>query len=274
MKLPTALSAAVSRAPSTRYFLPAPGLRWCFLLSALLLAGFQWEAGAQEASAEGKVVLDWSAEGAGAPPQRWVGDVAVGSWGQGHVEMMVVNKDTEPPSPFPEAKPALRVERTEGRADGVLWIKPFITPPLKGWMKMEFILKAESIGVMVANGSPTPGPRFDQKSLGTQLFMATMRPDDKIALRIEPATVGQTEEAVYTGLERRTETERPCTFVIRWDFTANPPTIQFDLDDEPILTNSGEAFTIEVDPEAAKTGPDTFTIGGVGFIGNVTVSPE
>jgi hypothetical protein len=244
---------------------------------AAILAGFLCFANPPalaESNSDGKVVVDWSEQLAGEPPPRRLNDQAVStSWGVGKVEMLVVDANTDPPSPLPEGRPALLVTRIEGdAAAGGIFFKPFANPPLKGWMEFETVLdETFHLSVWAFNESESFDPA-DAK--GKPLFGSTLRPNDTVSLRVDPGVLlGAPEgESQYLGIPVSVASGVPTRYRIVWDFESDPAKIAFVVHGEWGGDPYAPAREIELNPGAATSGMDAFRIIGSGVIGNVWVS--
>lgn len=227
---------------------------------------------------EGRVVVEWSEQLAGQPPSRNLNDQArTASWGSGKVEMLVVDASTDPASPLPERRPGLLVTRVEGdAAEGGIFFKPFVNPPLRGWMEFEAVLdETRHLAVTAGNESES----FDPSNLaGRVLFGSNLRPNDTVSLRFDPGVLVllgvQQEGYQYLGVPVTVPSGVPTRYRILWDFESDPATIAFRVHGEWGGDPYAPARIIEVNPEVAKSGIDSFRIMGAGVIGNVWVSAD
>jgi len=231
-----------------------------------------------EAEGEGRVVVDWSQQVAGNEPSPDQFELArVIRWESpgSKVELLVVDASTDPPSPFPDGKPALMAKLSEGNsANGGVWLKPFSNPPLQGWMEVEVVLDYElHMAVRVLNESNSHDPKDPD---GRLLFGSTMVPGERISLRAEAgvAVDGKPDQPDYLSFPYPIQPGEAARYRVVWDFKAEPPTIGFEINGEEVFRPDGTPFQIEVTPEVASNGLDAFRITGNGFIGNVTVSGE
>ncbi len=246
---------------------------------ATILSGFLFFTNSTALAAsdsEGRVVVDWSEQSAGHPPARDLNDQArVASWGTGKVEMLVVDANTDPPSPLPKGRPALLVTRVEGDgAAGGIFFKPFTNPPLRGWMEFEAVLdETLTLAVSAGNESESLDP---PDSKGRPLFGSTLRPDNAVSLRLDPGVLlgGAEEESQYLSIPATVPSGMPTRYRILWDFETDPATIAFCVHGEWGGDPYAPARIIEVNPEVAKSGIESFRIMGNGVIGNVSVSAE
>lgn len=225
------------------------------------------------AAEEGRVILDWSTEPAGAEPNPWVQDVHVAFWGQGESERLVVDATTTPTSPFPDGQPAMFAS---GSGSALLEAKPFDTAPMKGWWEVDFVIsdtEPDHVYLNIGNNSSTPGPRIDNTSPSEMLmwiiFVANKPPVIKVLADTEldsPAErIVSTPDQFDPGV--------PHKFRVSWDFTAQPAVLEFAVDGEPISGPTGEPLQVKVNPAKAQTGLDFFRASlKAGFIGNMKVS--
>ncbi len=223
-------------------------------------------------------MVDWSQQLAGVAPSSELFERAhVTSWaGQGSkAELLVVDSSTDPPSPLPDGKPALMAKLIEGdAATGGIWVKPFFSPPLQGWMEVEVVLDDTLyLSISALNQSESDDPA---DPAGRALFIATMVPGERISMRVESgvAVDGEPDQPIYRGFPFPIPPGEATRFGVVWDFKTEPATIGFQVNGEAVVDPSGNPFQIEVATEVARTGLDAFRIGGNGFIGNVTVSGE
>jgi len=244
---------------------------------ATILSGFLFFTNSTvlaETDAEGRVVVDWSEQLAGQPPSRDLNDQALtASWGIGKVEMLVVDANTDPPSPLPEGRPALLVTRVDGDgAAGGIFLKPFANPPLRGWMEFEAVVSETlNLAVTALNESESLDPA---DSKGRPLFGSSLRPDNTVSLRLDPGVLlgGAEAESQYLSIPATVPSGVPTRYRILWDFESNPATIAFRVHGEWGGDPYAPARIVEVNPEVAKSGIDSFRIMGNGVIGNVWVS--
>lgn len=254
-----------------------PGWRTSLAISLLTVCPAIYAEPAEPAATEGTVVVDWSKQLAGAPPLQNLSEQAMitSFESRGKVKLLVVDANTDPPSPLPEGRPALMVTMVEGEgAVGGVVVKPFSNPPLQGWMEFEAVLdESRHLAITARNESES----MDPKDLsGRALFGSTMRPGMTTALRVDPGVqLGRSaDDSQYLIIPVTIPPGVPTRYAVIWDFKSDPATIGFRVHGDWGGDPYDKAFVFEVNPEVATTGLDTFRILGNGFIGNVTVSSE
>jgi len=259
----------IDRSPLTRRRVLQGQLIFGSILIAVQL-GLTLQLVAAEA---GRVILDWSQEAAGGPPNLWVDNVRVAFWGQGTSDRLVVDSTTTPPTPFPNGHPSMFAS---GNAQALLQAKPFDTAPMKGWWEMDFVIsntETEHIYVGIGNNSPSPGPRYDNASPSEMLMQIVFVADSRAVIKALAGTELNSQADRMFATSNVFASGVPLKFRVNWDFTAQPPVLTFAVDGEPLLLTTGEPLQVEIDPAKAQTGLDLFQIAlKAGFIGNMRVS--
>jgi len=246
-----------------------------FFVSCLMLAPLPALASGE--TSEGRVIVDWALQPVGEEPVRDLFDGAhVGRGGRGGVlDFRVVDATTDPPSPLPGGRPALMIKQGEGGTSGSgVRIKPFASPSRKGWMEVEVVLdEAAHLSFTAWNESTNMDPSDME---GSRLFLGNFRPEMTVALRAEPGVqFGSPKDSPrYLTIPVTVPSGVPTKLVVLWDFESDPATFGFRVYGEWGGDPFEPAFVLEVSPEVAQQGVDAFSLGGTGFIGNVSVSAE
>jgi hypothetical protein len=256
--------------------------RWPFPWAQLLLAvalGISLPPVLAAPEAGGNVVVDWSQHPAGEPPasQGFEG-VTIGSrQEEGVVEMRVLDANTDPPSPFPEGKPALMAKLVEGQdATASIRIKPFLSPSLRGWMEVELVPdESRHLTVSAYTGAEALG---SGSGGGLRLFIVFLRPGMDSIVGFQPGVaLGEgAEEIVRRAFSPVVLPGEPVRLALFWDFEQDPPVMGIEVQSlgDEVGDRFGSEFQVELQPEAVRNGLNTISVGGIGFIGNVTISPE
>jgi len=247
-----------------------------FLLAVVLGISLPPVLAAPEAG--GNVVVDWSQHPAGEPPasQGFEGVTIESKEREGVVEMKVLDANTDPPSPFPEGKPSLMAKLVEGRdATAYIHIKPFLSPSLRGWMEVELVPDEETRHLTVGayTGSDALGSGRDGR-----LFVVFLRPGTDCLAAFHPGVaLGESaEEFTNRAFSPVVLPGEPVRLALFWDFEQDPPVMGVEVQSpgDEVGDRFGSGFQVELQPEAVRNGLNAISVGGIGFIGNVTISPE
>jgi len=224
------------------------------------------------------VVVDWSQHPAGEPPaSQGLEGVTIGSrQEEGVVEMRVLDANTDPQSPFPEGKPSLMAKLVEGRdATANIRIKPFLSPSLRGWMEVEVVPdESRHLTVGAYTGSDALG---SGSGGGLRLFIVFLRPGMDSIVAFSPGVAsGGDEEFVRRAFSPVVLPGEPVRLALFWDFEQDPPVMGIEVQSlgDEVGDRFVSEFQVELQPEAVRNGLNAISVGGIGFIGNVTISPE
>jgi hypothetical protein len=252
-----------------------PAVLPCFPIIPWIALAMITSSARAESDSSGILVVDWSEQVAGAePPKELTKHASITRWErEGKIEMLVVDANTEPRSPFLDGRPALMIREVEGEgAFGGLSFKPFVNPPLQGRIEFEAVLD-DSRGLIISawNESESLNP---SDLRGRQLFSCSLPPNRKGSLRTSGGIrFGSAEDGdQYLAVPENVPPGVPTRFAVIWDFQSQPPTIGILVYGEWGGNPHDKALEIEVNPDVATAGIDAFSIRGIGFIGNIRVS--